>query len=198
MCTRLPLGLILLLAVCAGCDRGDEAPPADLAELTQNTAPLPHYEIPAPLQQKYPEVVSFLRRFLETCLANDYNSYRAMVSHRWEPETRDRFEAMYQATRSVSVESIETITLGTLPEPTYRVVSEIHFDPEHAVGQRHSSRKVAILVFPEGDPEDGDPWRMVQAPPRLQPVLKGRQPTTSAPASQPATPDYPWDAAGDD
>ncbi len=203
MCIRTLSALLaatVLLGMAAGCDRKDEPAetPADLAELAQDTPPLPHYDIPAPLQQKYPEVVGFLRRFLETCLANDYNGYRAMVSHRFEPETRDRFETMYQAIRSVSIESIEPLKLGALPEPTYRVVSEIHLDPEHPVGQRHADRKIAILVFPEGDPQSGSPWRMVQAPPRLQPALKSKQPTTTAPTSQPRKPDYPWDASGDD
>jgi len=94
---------------------------------------------------------------------------------------------------------IESIELGALPKPTYRVVSEIEFDPETQLGKRHQHRRIAILVFPEGE-NTGSPWRMVQAPAGMQPEPAHKQlpTTTSAPASQPTTPDYPWDASGDD
>ncbi len=167
-----------------------------MTALDVRSAALPQYSFAEGLREQRPEVAAFLVQFLETCLANDYDGYREMVSHRFRPEPRDRFEAIYSAIQSVAVESIEKLDserVGALPSPVYRVVSDIKLDPERAVAMRGPNRKIAILVFRE----QGD-WRIVTAPPQFQPkAAPATQPTSTAPA--PATqPSYPWDQTGDD
>lgn len=181
--------------VLPGCDRGRDARAEAAAPGAAETPPrpLPRYAFAPGLREQYPDVAAFVVQFLETCLANDYAGYRTMVSRRFEPESPQRFAAIYNAIRAVEVHAIEPIELGALPAPTYRIVSAIELDPKQPVAVRGPNRKIAILVFKE----EGR-WVMVPAPPRLQPAPET---PTSAPASGPAEttqPDYPWDEYGDD
>lgn len=192
---------IAALGLAPACDgkksapKGAKPPAETVTALDVRARPLPEYAFAEGLRGQYPEVSSFLVQFLETCLADDYNGYRAMVSRRFEPESRERFEAIYHAIQSVRVEKIEQVQsdrLSALPPPVYRVVSDIKLDPQRAVAMRGPNRKIAILVFRE----QGD-WRMVTAPPQFQPkAAPASQP--AEPASQPTSqPSYPWDETGD-
>ena len=178
-----------------GCDggsssgaKGDEKAAAPPAEPQRR---LPTLAFPTEIRAPYPEVSAFLDEFLNTCLVGDYAGYRRMVGRAHTPESRERFEAIYQVTEGVVVESIEKIENERLPGGIYRVVSTIDLDPKLKVKLRETQRKVAILVFKEGEN-----WRMGPAPPELQPrdepppVTTTSAPTTSAPA-------YPWDEDGD-
>lgn len=154
--------------------------------------PMPAYRFAEGLRAEHPQIVSFLRQFLETCLANDYSGYRKLVSRQIAPESQQRFESIYRAITSVVVERIEKLDDPRLPEPIYRVISSVALDPESKVRLRKPNRKIAILVVHESGA-----WRMVPAPETLQPRAEPERPATTAPtpATQPA---YPWDEDGDD
>lgn len=186
--------LAALIGPLGGCDRKQPAntAPGPSTQATDASKPrvLPRYSFAPGLEHKYPGPCAFLVEFLETCLADDYQGYRDMVSRRFEPETRERFEAIYRAIQTVHVDSIEPVSLPALSDEVYRVISDIKLDPTQAVSVRGPNRKIAILVLREQGK-----WRMVTAPPQLQP--KPTPPPTSAPAPA-SQPTYPWDAAGDD
>ena len=151
---------------------------------------LPVYDISDGLRQAYPDVVVFLNEFLNTCLVGDYAGYRRLVSRAATPESRERFEAIYQATVAVTVESIEPVELPQVSPPAYRVVSRVEFNELHQERFGEVERQVAILVFREGEQ-----WRMAPAPRELQPQ-KQPPPSTSPAAPGPAL-TYPWDQRGD-
>lgn len=151
---------------------------------------LPTFSFAPGLRAAHPEVAAFLDEFLTTCLLGDYAGYRRLVSRAFEPLSRERFEAIYRATRTVRIDSIEPVEVPRIPPPVYCVVSHVELDPQQQARLRESQRDVAILVFREGAD-----WRMAPAPAALQPR---KQPTTQ-PASAPTTsaPSYPWDEQGD-
>lgn len=189
---------IAALAALAGCNR----PPTSGAGVGASTSdpPIPP---PAVLPQcsfaddcghrQYPEVAAFVTQFLQVCLAGDYEEYRRLVSRYENPESRDRFQAIYHGLRAIVVKRIEPAPkLPRVPDGAFVVVSEVDFDPNAKVALRRASRTVAILAFPE----DGQ-WRMKPAPTELQPrePEPASQPTTdSAPASGPS---FPWESDGD-
>jgi hypothetical protein len=201
-CTRFlsPCSRELLLAVlCAGlvlaaaCDQ--PAAPGDSSkekqrEVVKPPSTPPQYSFAPGVRDAHPEVAAFVRTFLETCLAGDYTGYRKLVSRLGKPESKDRFQAVYYAIRSVTVESIEPIEVREAPQPAYRVVSAIDFNPDRKVALRGGNRSIAMIVFQE----DGE-WRMLPAPSDLQPQGHPAA-TASAPAELPA-PDMPWDQDGD-
>lgn len=191
---RLHLAGLLLPGLLLGCDgsasstspgRADAKAPSTEAEQR-----LPTLTFPVELRTPYPQVSAFLDEFLNTCLAGDYVGYRRLVSRAFKPESRERFEAIYQATESVTVEAIEPIEIPRLPSPAYRVVSTVELDPQQQAKLRETQRKVAILVFKEGDD-----WRMAPAPAELQPRSQPSPATMSAPTA--SAPSYPWDEEGD-
>lgn len=192
--TRLGLAGILLPGLLLGCDGGTSGTSPGGAEASAVSAeadhPLPTLTFPVELRTPHPQVSAFLDEFLNTCLAGDYVGYRRLVSRAFKPESRERFEAIYQATESVTVETIEPIEVPRLPSPAYRVVSTVQLDPQQQAKLRETERKVAILVFKEG--ED---WRMAPAPAELQPRSQPPPTTTSAPTA--SAPAYPWDEEGD-
>ena len=193
----LSLGaLAVAAALLGGCDRTTPAAPAGATTTSQPATAarraLPRYGFAAGLEKKYPGPCAFLVGFLETCLANDYEGYRTMVSRRFEPETRERFEAIYKAIQTVHVDSIEPVSLPALSDEVYRVISDIKLDPTQAVSVRGPNRKIAILVLREQGK-----WRMVTAPPQLQPKPTPAPTPASAPAPT-SQPSYPWDQSGDD
>jgi hypothetical protein len=189
-----PLLVAFIIALSpAACDRSErpdrESPTSGAA--TTPPRPLPHYEFARGLESEHPEVVAFVRQFLETCLAGDYAGYRLLTSRRHNPESEERFRAIYNATRNVLVESIRP-----LQEPaadgssTYLVVSSIDLDPSSRVSIRGESRTIAFLAFREA----GE-WRVAPAPARLQPQPES-QPVDPTSTESPL-PDYPWDLDGD-
>ncbi len=175
-----------LLAV--GC-RSEDSPgdPADAAnDMVPPVTAQPEYAFAHGLDDAYPEVVSFLRHLLETCLAGDYRGYRQLVSRGVDPESRARFEKVLESLQRLDVESITEVDLPRVPPPAYYVVSRVKLRPEsESILRRRDNDRVAILVFEE----EGE-LRMAIAPPDLQPARD------EPPASQPTTtsaPSYPWD-----
>lgn len=191
------LAAITLAAALLGCDRGASSTAAgagaDQAPPEEPTRPAPTLTFPAEIRAPYPEVSAFLDEFLNTCLGGeqeDYAAYRRLVSRAFTPESRERFEAIYHAIESVTVESIEPIEYPLIPPPAYRVVSTVELKPERQVKLRETHRKIAILVFKEGSD-----WRMAPAPAQLQP--QEEEPAASASAPTTSGPAYPWDEEGD-
>lgn len=155
---------------------------------------LPQYRFAADAGNlQYPEVSAFVTTFLETCLAGDYVAYRRLVSRYINPESKERFQAIYYGLRSITVLKIEPLpAMAELPEGSFRVISEAEFDPAAKVSLRHRSRKIAILAFLE----EGE-WRMRPAPSALQPQEDDLiVPVTSAPATS-SVPNYAWDRDND-
>ncbi|MFQ5806463.1 MAG: hypothetical protein ACE5I3_08435 [Phycisphaerae bacterium] len=151
---------------------------------------LPTYDFAEGLRAAYPDAGAFVEEFLNTCLVGDYAGYRRLVSRAYTPESRERFEAIYQATEAVTVESIELIDIPRIPPPVYRVVSSVELNPQQQIRRSETRRKVAIVVFKEG--ED---WRMAPAPAELQP--RDEPPPTAAATLTTTAPAYPWDEDGD-
>lgn len=190
--------LAAALGACPSCGREDapRAPrSADSGTPALATQPArrkrPAYTIPRPLLNEHAEVGRFVIHFLETCYAGDYQGYRNLVGRAFNPESEERFKAIYEAIESVVVDSIEPVRVPEVPPPAYLVISSVTFDPEHKVALRRPNRKLAMLVFREEDE-----WRMAPAPPQLQPQEEFEP--SAATSSAPAEPEthYPWDADG--
>ena len=181
-------GLCLTLA----CDRGDSSKSKAPAErdLVPPPAVRPEYTFTNADREAYPEIVAFLRHFLETCLAGDYAGYRELASRTREPESRERFEVVYHAIRVLRVESIEPVKMALLSDEVYLVTCDIELDPETKARLRRKTNKIAILVLKE----QGE-WRVLPAPSKLQPPPEEPQPTTAAAPT--SAPSYPWDEDGD-
>ena len=177
-----------------GCDGGKDSTTKDTEKSpsspTEAQPRLPTLEFPAEIRAPHPEVSAFLDEFLNTCLVGDYAGYRRLVSRAYAPESRERFETIYQATDAVTVESIERIASSRTPGDVYRVVITVEFNPQHQINLRETQLKVAILVFKEGEN-----WRMAPAPAELQPHDEPPPAMTSAPTT--SAPTYPWDEDGD-
>lgn len=188
--------LVVGTAVLWGCDRGGSAStqPSGAVRDDPNRVPpppiKPEYRFVDPLPDEYPEVVAFVRQFLETCLAGDYAGYRQLVSRQCDPGSRDRFQAIFHALKSLEITSIEPLSRTDLAEGVHLVVARLAFLPESEVRLRRQHDAVGILVFIE----DGE-WRMMPAPAELQPRSPAPTTTTSAPTT--SAPSYPWDEDGD-
>lgn len=183
------------LLVC-GCDqKPPSSQPAGVREPPITPpAVLPTYEFAASCDRTaFPEISAFVTQFVETCLAGDYVGYRRLVSRYDNPESRERFQAIYHGLRSITILQIEKLPqIEGLPEGCFRVVTEANFEPAAKVALRHRSRKVAILVFPE----DGG-LRLRPAPAALQPQEDDLIQSTSAPTTTTSAPSYPWERDGD-
>lgn len=194
----ISLVMLVLVVGLSACERETPSPPppnlpaAAKADLVPLPATKPRYSFAPGLAEQHPEVVAFMRHFLETCLAGDYQGYRRLVARVAEPESRSRFERILHSLQSLAVESIEPITLPTLTAPAYVVVGEAGFTLDERVARyrRKGPRRIAVLVLEE----DGE-WRMTLAPAELQPVSEEEEPT-SAPTTTSA-PSFPWDEDGD-
>lgn len=194
------MALVAAAALASGCTlcgcerRGADAPPAQSsaeseARVIDPPPTLPTYEFAPDVEARYPDVAAFVKEFLTTCLAGRYSEYRLLVSRRRNPESENRFRAIYHAIRSVVVESIEAVEHEELPSPCYLVVSRVELDPARRDALRVGSREIAILVFQE----DGV-WRMLPAPADLQPGRPESQPSSNAAEPPPATmPVFRWD-----
>lgn len=187
-------GLALLAGGVIACDRGKDASgskktAASRDQVEPNT-PKPEYTFAAGLEEQYPDAISFLRRFLETCLAGDYAGYRRLVARTGDPESRGRFEKILNSLQSLAVESIEEIQIPQVPPPSYVVISKVEFLPERKVALRHrNNNRLAILILQE----EGE-LRMTLAPPVLQPEPDEESATTAPTATAPS---YPWQQGGD-
>ena len=180
--------------VCAptGCEQATSSgspsggPPNETVELPEEK---PTYSFAEGLADEHPEIVTFMRRFLEICMAGDYTAYREMVSRQVEPESRSRFKQVLHSLRGIVIESIDEVEIRRLPEPTYLVVGRATLSPE-AAARRHLTgpRGISILVFQE----DGE-YRMVNAPPSLQPGSEEHEPDAIPGAPTTSAPSYPWD-----
>jgi len=186
------VGVLVLAAVLGltGCDRDPQqaAPSGPLpGERVALPEKRPSYTFDGDLAEQYPEVTSFMRHFLETCLAGDYEAYRRLVTRRANPESRDRFEKILNALQRLTVESIKPVELREIEGPAYIVVSTVEFRPDTPASERHgSSKRIAIVVL-----EERGEWRMGLAPPGYQP----EQEEEEVPTTEPTTtgPSYPWD-----
>lgn len=184
--------------VSAGCKRSAQTkgpPNATASQQEQQFIPAPMqppaYSFAPGVRESQREIAGFVQQFLEICLAGDYTGYRQLASRSREPETKERFQAIYHAMRNVVVEQIEEVELREIPGPAYRVVASIELDPQAKVALRGSQRQIALLIVHEG----GD-WRMLPAPASLQPPKTEDEPVPDEPEAEPA-PDYPWDEDGD-
>ncbi len=182
----------LALAALAGCGRDPDKAKSTNTELGSVRPPAvkPEYTFAEGLREQYPGPAGFVRQFLETCLAGDYAGYRLLASRKREPESRERFTAVYHGIRALHVEAIEPKELPDISSETYLVVCRVEFPPDSKVQLRRKTNKVAILAFKE----EGE-WRMLPAPAGMQPKSESGSDTTSAPASTSA-PSYPWDDEG--
>ena len=192
----LVLVTVLIAGGLSGCDRGQseskkkKAASKTNADQVDPTTPKPEYAFAPGLEDEYPDVVAFLRRFMETSLAGDYAGYRRLVSRAADPESRTRFEKVLNSLRSLSIESIEEIEIAKVPAPTYLVIGLPEFLPGQKVAlRRGTNSRIAILVFPE----EGE-LRTTFAPSSFQPAPEETQPA-SAPAA--SAPSYPWDQDAD-
>lgn len=188
----------MLTLGAVGCDRKPEGRPdratslpveagAPETELTASSERnLPDYRLPPDLARDYPQVAGFVQQFLNVCLAGDYEGYRQLVSRIRTPESQGRFEAMLGAIASVDVVSIREVSPPDLPPPVFVVVSHVTFKPDQRVSARGQERDIAILVFREQDA-----WRMLPAPPALQPHDEAPPPASQP--DEPNLPPYPWD-----
>ncbi len=175
-----------------GCEGGASSDADDQSPESADVTPrhLPALTFPAEVRARHPEVSAFIDEFLGMWLVRDYAGYRRLVSRGCTPESRERFEAIYNATKAVAIESIEPISTPRLPSPAYRVVCKVELTPEQEARMRSKHRKVAILVFKElGN------WRMAPAPAEYQPADEPPPATSSTPTT--SAPSYPWDEEGD-
>ncbi|MGD8452187.1 MAG: hypothetical protein PVJ57_10245 [Phycisphaerae bacterium] len=188
--------LLTAAVMLSGCDRGasSSTQPTGASRTDPDRVPpppiKPEYRFADPLPDEYPDVVAFVRQFLETCLAGDYAGYRQLVSRHCDPGSRDRFQAIFHALKSLEVTSIEPLPRADLADDVHLVIARLEFQPESEVRIRRQHNAVGILVFIE----DGD-WRMMPAPADLQPRAPETPTTSSAPTT--SAPSYPWDEDGD-
>lgn len=182
---------ILNSAIVAGCDRDAGSSEQALQKERQLIPPpttAPVYTFAPGLLEQNREIAAFVRQFLEVCMAGDYSGYRGLVSRTREPESRERFQAIYHSIRNVRVDAIDEVAVPLLDPPVYRVVAAVDLDPNARVSLRGSKRSIALLVLRE----DGE-WKLLPAPASLQPFEEEPEPE-----SQPAPgPEYPWDDEGD-
>jgi hypothetical protein len=176
----------------AACDRGKNAAVSKSAasqKPVEPAGPKPDYAFAAGLDDEYPEVVRFLRHFMETALAGDYAGYRRLVSRVADPESRARFEKVLNSLRSLTIESIEETHLPDVRE-AYRVVAAAELRPEaQETLRRRNNNRLAILVLEE----EGE-FRMMLASSDLQPAETQPQPATAPTGT---APNYPWRSEGD-
>ncbi len=205
------VGVLLLISAvaAAGCGKSrDKNSRKAQSQPATASAPRAQYSFAEPaVVTRYPAAIGFINTFLETCMTGDYLAYRRLVSRYEQPESRERFEAIYRNLRSIVVDSVELLgperrglwrraTTRAQVEDVYLVISTVNFDPDANISLRHRNRQVAILVF-----EEDSAWRMCPAPASLQPGGSadregGAAGATSTQASQP-TPEYPWETDGD-
>ncbi len=171
----------------AGCERAGETTSSSEEARVAVDAPLPEHRFAEGLVSEFPEVCAFLSEFMQTCLNGDYLGYRRLVSRFETPLSRERFEAIYRAVRSVVVEEIRPLQRHTAEnEPIYLVVSGVEVDPDSRVAVRHRDPRLAILVF-----QESGVWRMRPAPGDLLPASQPASDESPASTSAPVT--YPWD-----
>ncbi len=177
-----------MIGACSlvACER--PAPPSSVANESPLGAPttLPTYTFSPGLREQHPDVVAFVQKFLETCLAGDYAGYRQLVSRARQPQSRERFLAIYHGLSRVEVESIAPVRLPGVETEAFRVISTVHVHSEQArAALRGEQRRLAIVVLLEAGQ-----YAMLPAPADLQP--HDQQPATDE--ARPAEgPDYPWD-----
>ena len=187
--------LVALVAIL-GCERqSSELPPPPTTQPasapTTGPAPMPRatYRFaPQVAAQCPPDLTRFIREAMQTMLLGEYADYRGLISRARTPETEERFSVIQEALRSVEVTAIEEVELPNAPPPTYRILTAFEFDPESMAAHKLESRELAILVFKEGDQ-----WRLMIAPPALQPTRAEATTTQSTTQATQPTPDYPWD-----
>ncbi len=191
---RAAVATVCILVWLGACERHRtpqtlpaEPAPTDTPEVA--TSPRPTYSIEPSLRRAFPHVTTFVEAFLQTCLAGDYEGYRSFVSRYAEPESPDRFNAIYNAIRSVRVVAIDPLPHGgPQRQQAWRVVTHVKFDPASAIHLRRRNNRFALLVFREQQR-----WRMMPAPSHLQPRTRpASRPSTTTTATRPV-PDYPWD-----
>lgn len=193
---NLLVGGLVGLALLCTCDRGGvpaskpASPSKDDPNQVTPPAVTPEYRFAEHLREQHPEIVAFVQHFLETCLAGDYAGYRMLVSRTRDPESRERFQAVFHAIRALRIDEIEPLDLPRVSDEVFLVVSKLEFHPDSKARLRRKNNRIAILVLKEG----GE-WRMMPAPSELQPPEEDMPTTTSAPTT--TAPSYPWDQDGD-
>lgn len=194
-CSRLGIAAALLcvaliaLPGCGGRKDKKKKKGGDDAQVAGVVKELPTYELASDLRASYPAVAAFVDQFVQTCLTPDYPGYRRLVSRDVIPESQARFEAIYNAVRSVRVETIEPLEIDFEPladMTVHLVICAVEFDPGSRIRLRERGRRIGLLVF-----EENGALRMRPAPSELQPREPVAPTTTSAPAT--TRPAFPWD-----
>lgn len=182
--------LIVLLSGCLACN----GQTGGSGELTEPTEPLnSRYRVEPEVLSAYPELTEFINAGLQAVFEGDYPAYRRLVARHQNPESESRFKLICQSLDSVIVQEIEPIELPDVPPPTYRVIVAFEFREDSPAASRLRNRTVALLVVREG--ED---WRLLMAPSKLQPQAESVQPIAAeAAAEDEETIDYPWDQGVD-
>jgi hypothetical protein len=183
---------VSVVSLSAGCSRKDPAKSKSASESETGYVPpptvTPDYTFADGLREQYPAPAAFVQQFLETCLAGDYAGYRLLSSRRREPESRERFTAIYHGIRSLHVDLIEPRNVPELSDQVYVIVCRVEFPPDSKVKLRRKTDRVAILAFRE----EGE-WRMLPAPAELQPRADAASSQSSSGPSSASMPSYPWD-----
>ncbi len=191
---------VLMAVIIIGCERASETTPETTREtpLTQRdaddraAADAVRYEFPAAIERQLPPAVAALvHRALEALVLGDYDAYRELISRNRAPASSERFDIVRAGIRFIAVESAEAVDLPQLGEG-YNIIGRFDFDPETEAAKRIRDRRIAVLVF-----EEGDEWRIMVAPPGLQPREPATDPNDASPATQAAEIEYPWDRRGD-
>lgn len=189
----LLIGSLLVIGACDGSGGSDSGGELIEPEVGVNFAK--RFHVDPEIKAAHPELSEFITAGLQAVYRGDYAAYRRLVARNQNPESESRFKLICQSLESVRVESVESIALPDVPPPSYRVVVAFAFEPDSPAATRLRSRSVALLVI-----QEHDEWRLLIAPPKLQP----RDEPTAEPATTPATQadknpvDYPWDVGVDD
>ncbi len=177
----------LLVFGVVGCDRPRETGRTSGATSQSMRKTGVTYQFTGGLREQFPEIVSVIQQFLETCLAGDYDGYRRFIATSATPDSHERFDAAFQSLQSVTIDRIEPKAAPELNLPEVWLVHwTAKLDPQSNLGRRKPVREVEIIVHRESSQ-----WRLQPAPPSLRTHrATGSSPSTT---SQEAAPDYPWE-----
>jgi len=162
---------VLLVAITAGCEPGDESEPG--AAIVEERQIL---DFPTELHADDQSVNAFVREVIETCASGDYEAFRLLWSIRDDPFPRDQFYRAWQSVHKVEVTGMRKMRNPADQGIVYAVAARVDLDP----GVREPQRRVVILLIKEKDA-----WRLTRPPEGLAEELFESRPATSQPTSAP-------------
>lgn len=152
---------------------------------------MPEYTVAPGLEAKQPQIVKFMNQFMQTCLAGDYDRYRDLVSRYENPESRERFQAIYHSLKQMEVSAIDTLPPNERASAAYLVTCGVEFREGSVMARRSKPvRRLAFMIV-----EEQGALRVRRAPAKLQPHER-ESATESQPASE-SQPSFPWDIEAD-